>query len=430
METYATVVLYAIPFFLLLIGLEWLVARRRGLSVMRSADTLSSLSSGTTNTLKTVLGLSVAVVSYDWMVERLALYHVEATWLAVVIVFVVKDFAGYWNHRLNHEVNVFWNRHVVHHSSEEFNLACALRQSISEVWVFFALFMLPAALLGIPTAVVAIVAPLHLFAQFWYHTRLIDRMGWLEYVLVTPSHHRVHHAINDEYLDRNYSEVFIVWDRLFGTFQPERADVPPVYGIKKPAATYNPFFINYQHLVRLMRDAWRARAWRDKLRIWFMPTGWRPADVAADYPIAGVLGGAAVYEQVKYDPRPAPWVMAWAWGQFVVVQLAMVHLFTQIGTIGWGPMMTYGLWLALGVFGLTSLLDGSRWAVLAEAARLVTAAVAVWAFGGWFGAEAWLASAPYIALGYGAIGLATTAYALLVANGWAFAKTGGAGAMA
>ena len=176
METYATAVLYAVPFFLGLIALEWAWARRRGIAVMRSADTLASLSSGTTNTVKTVLGLSVAVVSYGWMVERLAVWHVEATWAAVAITFVAKDFAGYWNHRLNHKVNVFWNRHVVHHSSEEFNLACALRQSISEVWVFFALFMLPAALVGVPTWVVAIVAPVHLFAQFWYHTRVIGRL--------------------------------------------------------------------------------------------------------------------------------------------------------------------------------------------------------------------------------------------------------------
>ena len=409
METYATVVLYAIPFFLGLIALEWVAARRMGMTVMRSTDTLASLSSGTTNTLKTVLGLSVAIVSYDWLVDRVALMEISSTWLAVVIVFVSKDFAGYWNHRFNHEINVLWNRHLVHHSSEEYNLACALRQSISEIWVFFALFLLPAALLGVPTEVVAIVAPLHLFAQFWYHTRVIGKL-WapLELVLVTPSHHRVHHAINDEYIDRNYSEVFIVWDRLFGTFQPELQEVPPVYGIKKAVETYNPFFINYQHLTRLIRDAWRTRSWWDKLRIWFMPTGWRPADVAAQYPYANVLGGAAVYEQVKYDPRPAPWVLGFAWSQFVVVQLGMTHLFLQIGTIGWSEMMTYGLWLALGVFGLTSLLDGSRWAVLAESARLVTAGVAVWSFGGWFGAEQWIGAAAAVVLGYGVLSLGMT----------------------
>ena len=413
MQTYATVVLYAVPFFLGLIALEWVAARRRGMSVMRSTDTLSSLSSGTTDTLKTVLGLSVAVVSYDWLVEHIALYHVESTAAAVVIVFLVKDFAGYWNHRLNHEVNVFWNRHVVHHSSEEYNLACALRQSISEWWVFFAIFLFPAALLGVPTEVVAVVAPLHLFAQFWYHTRVIDKLpAWIEYVFVTPSHHRVHHAINDEYLDRNYSEVFIVWDRLFGTFQPERADIPPVYGVKKAVETYNPFFINYQHLWRLVRDAWHARSWWDKLRIWWMPTGWRPADVNERFPMDGVLGGEAVYTQVKYDPRPVSWVMALAWTQFAVVQAGMTQLFLRIGDIGWGPMMSYGLWLFLGLFGLTSLLDGSRWSVLAEALRVTTAGVAVAAFGGWFGAEALLPGVQWAVLAWGVASVALYVYAL------------------
>lgn len=413
METYATVVLYAIPFFLLLIGLEWWAAKRRGIEVMRSPDTLSSLSSGTTNTLKTVLGLSVAIVSYDWLVDHLALYQIEATWLAVIVVFVVKDFAGYWNHRLNHEVNIFWNRHIVHHSSEEFNLACALRQSISEVWVFFALFMLPAALLGVPTKVVAIVAPLHLFAQFWYHTRLIDKMGWLEYVLVTPSHHRVHHAINDEYIDRNYSEVFIVWDRLFGTFQPELADTPPIYGVRKAVGTWNPFFINYMHLWRLIQDAWRTQSWWDKLRIWFKRTGWRPADVAEKYPYDNVLMGQAVYAQEKYDKRPSRLGLVWAWLDFVVVQLAMTYLFLHIGDLSFPELMSYGLWLFLGIFALTSLLDRSVLALWAGILRLLSAGAAIWAFGGWFGAEAFLPGAAWWVIGWSAVSLGIGVYVVL-----------------
>lgn len=401
METYATAVLWAVPFFLGLIALEWVAARRLGRSVMRSADTLASLSSGTTNTVKTVLGLSVAIVSYDWMVERLAVVHVEATWAAVAITFLVKDFAGYWNHRLNHEVNFFWNRHVVHHSSEEYNLACALRQSISEVWVFFALFMLPAALVGVPTAVVAIVAPVHLFAQFWYHTRVIDKLpGWFEYVFVTPSHHRVHHAINDEYLDRNYSEVFIVWDRLFGTFQPELAEVPPVYGVKKAVGTYNPFVINYQHLWRLLRDAWYTESWRDRLRIWFMPTGWRPPDVAERFPIEGVLGGKTVYGQVKYDPEVSRAALGWAWAQFAWTQLLMVYLFTHLAEVGVRGGLLYGAYLGLTIWSLTALLDGSRSAIVAEVLRVAVTAVALWVYGGWFGAEAIVPAAGWVVLAW------------------------------
>ena len=413
METYATVVLYAVPYFLAMIAVEWAVARRRGVSVMNAVDTLSSLASGTTNTLKTVLGLSVAVVSYDWLVDSVALYRIEATWLAVLVCFLAKDFGGYWNHRLNHEVNFFWNRHVIHHSSEEFNLACALRQSISEVWVFFALFMLPAALLGVPTAVVAIVAPLHLFAQFWYHTRLIDKLPrWVEYVFVTPSHHRVHHAINDEYLDRNYAEVLIVWDRLFGTFQPELADKPPVYGVKKAVGTWNPFVIGYQHLWRLVLDAYRTASWRDRLRIWFMPTGWRPADVAERYPIAGVLGGDAVYAQVKYDSRPSRWAVRLAWADFWVAQALMVHLFTHLGAIGWAAALSYGGYLALTLFALTSLLDGSRWALAAGLLRLGVAASAVWVHGGWFGLEALVPGAAAGVLAWTLLALAGAAAAL------------------
>jgi sterol desaturase/sphingolipid hydroxylase (fatty acid hydroxylase superfamily) len=407
-ETYAVVVLYAIPFFLGLILVEWIAARRMGVSVMRSADTLSSLSSGTTNTLKTVLGLSVGIISYDWLVDHVALYTVESTWLAVVITFLVKDFGGYWNHRFNHEINVLWNRHIIHHSSEEFNLACALRQSISEIWVFFALFMLPAALLGVPTEVIAIVAPLHLFAQFWYHTRLIGKMGWLESILVTPSHHRVHHAINDEYIDKNYSEVFIIWDKLFGTFQEEKPDVEPVYGVKKAVKTWNPFLINFQHLWRLWTDAWRTKSWKDKARIWFMPTGWRPADVAEKYPFDDVLTGDRVYQQEKYDSRAPTSVLAFSWLQFVIAQLLMVYLFSHLADIGVQLGLTFGIYLFLTLFSLTSLLDKSYLALAAEALRLVTAAVAILVYDGWFGLEQYVPAAGYLILGYSLASLIAT----------------------
>ena len=412
LETYATVVLYAVPFFIGLILIEWIAAKKMGVSVMNSADTLSSLSSGTTNTLKTVLGLSVGIISYDWLVNHIAVYTIQATWLAVVVTFLIKDFGGYWNHRFNHEINVLWNRHIVHHSSEEFNLACALRQSISEIWVFFALFMLPAALLGVPTEVVAIVAPLHLFAQFWYHTRLIGKMGWLEKVLVTPSHHRVHHAINDEYIDRNYSEVFIIWDRLFGTFQPELPDVEPVYGVKKAVGTWNPFLINYQHLWRLIKDAWRTEVWWDKVRIWFMPTGWRPADVNERFPIDGVLSGEAVKRQRKYNSRPSNLMLGFSWMQFVVAQLLMIQLFTNLGDLGIERSLTFGIFLFLTLFSLTSLLDKSKLAIAAEVLRLITAIVVIITYGGWFGLENYFQGIAWVMMVYSGLCLMVSVWLL------------------
>ena len=159
---------------------------------------------------------------------------------------------------------------------------------------------------------IAIVAPLHLFAQFWYHTRLIDRMGWLEHVITTPSHHRVHHAINDAYLDRNYGQVFILWDKWFGTFQEELQEEPPVYGVKIQPRTWNPILINVQHFWRLVKDAISTSSWADRAKLWFMPTGWRPADLEAQYPYDSIKD---VHKQAKYSSPTWPLKKAWTWTQ-------------------------------------------------------------------------------------------------------------------
>ena len=236
------------PAFLVLVLLEKLYGWYRGDDTVPLDDAVSSLSSGMTNVLKDVLGLSVSIITYEWLVGEIALFTIENTIVVYFIAFMVIDFYGYWTHRISHKINLFWNEHVIHHSSEEFNLACALRQPVSTIVRFFTILLIPAAIFGVPTEVIATVLPLHLFMQFWYHTRHINKMGLLEYILVTPSHHRVHHAINEEYLDKNLSQIFIFWDFLFGTFQKELDDVPPVYGISRPARTRNPFIINFQHL--------------------------------------------------------------------------------------------------------------------------------------------------------------------------------------
>ncbi len=171
MESYGKILLIAMPAFLLLVLIEKWYGILKGKETVRTFDMISSLSSGVTNVTKDVLGLSIAVISYGWMVQHLALTKVPDGPLTYIIAFLALDFAGYWIHRIAHEYNVFWNNHIVHHSSEEYNLACALRQSISSIVKIFVIFLLPAALLGVPATVIGIVAPLHLFAQFWYHTQ-------------------------------------------------------------------------------------------------------------------------------------------------------------------------------------------------------------------------------------------------------------------
>ena len=194
METYGRILLIAMPVFLGLVLFEKWYGWRKGKDTVRNMDMISSLSSGITNVTKDVLKLSIGIIGYSWMVEHMAIFHIKNTILTYVVAFIVLDFQGYWVHRWSHHINFFWNRHIIHHSSEEFNLACALRQSISSFFELFTFLLLPAALLGVPVQVIAVIAPLHLFAQFWYHTQHIKKMGFLEKIIVTPSHHRVHHA--------------------------------------------------------------------------------------------------------------------------------------------------------------------------------------------------------------------------------------------
>ena len=252
MNFYLQSLFIAVPSFIILILIESFVSRIKGININEHEDMISSLSSGITNTTKDAFKVGIVLISYAWLVDKITIYKLEPLWLAIFVAFIVQDFTGYWMHRLNHRVNMFWNRHIIHHSSEEFNLSCALRQSISETFKFSAILMIPAALLGIPVKIFIILGPIHLFMQFWYHTRLINKMGFLEYIIVTPSHHRVHHAINPEYLDKNYSQILIIWDKLFNTFQPEMHT--PKYGILHNIKSYNPLYIATHEWIDMLRD--------------------------------------------------------------------------------------------------------------------------------------------------------------------------------
>jgi sterol desaturase/sphingolipid hydroxylase (fatty acid hydroxylase superfamily) len=355
METYARALLYAIPFFMILMLVEMgygAIVKNQKYKLM---DTLSSLSSGLTNILKDVLGLGIVLFTYPFFLKYLAITTIDISWLLWFFGFIALDFAGYWNHRLSHKINVFWNQHVIHHSSEEFNLACALRQSISNIFGYFPILLIPAAILGIPQYVIATLAPIHLFAQFWYHTQHIGKLGWLEYIIVTPSQHRVHHAINPEYIDKNLGQILSVWDRLFGTFQEELDSVPPQYGVLKPVSTWNPIVINFQHIWRIIQDAWRTRRIWDKVRIWFMPTGWRPDDVMEKYPLETI---SDVYGFKRYNPPSRFWLKAYAILQFAVILILLLTFFYNFGILSRSQSLGIGLFLFISIYGYTSLMDG------------------------------------------------------------------------
>ncbi|QBA63509.1 sterol desaturase family protein [Muriicola soli] len=402
METYATALLYAIPFFILLLLVEILYGQFIKKQHHKVLDTVSSISSGLTNIVKDSLGLGVILVSYPFLLDHLALMEIKASWLVWLVAFIAIDFAGYWNHRLSHHVNVFWNQHVIHHSSEEFNLACALRQSISNLLGYFPLFLFPAALLGVPAEVIAIIAPVHLFAQFWYHTQHIGRMGWLEYIIVTPSQHRVHHAINPEYIDKNLGQILCVWDRWFGTFQEELDDVPPQYGVLKPAHTWNPILINFQHLWRLTLDAWRTKSVKDKFRIWFMPTGWRPADVVDKHPTEVIKD---VYSFKRYETQASTFLKGYAIFQMVCTLVLILFMFYNYSEIGFGGLILFGAYVFFGIFGYTSLMDRQKFAFFIELFRGIAGISLIWSSGDWFGINALWEYGSLVVAGYFAISI-------------------------
>jgi len=407
MEAYANVLLYAIPFFLILVLIEALYGWAKGHQTLRSMDTISSLSSGSTNTLKNIMSLTVIIISYEWLEGHIGLMQLEATWPVYVIAFIAIDFRGYCGHLLNHKVNYFWNEHVVHHSSEEYNLPCALRQSVSNIFGFYAVFLIPAALLGVPPQVIAVISPIHLFMQFWYHTRHIPKLGFLEKIIVTPSIHRVHHAINPEYLDKNLGQIFIIWDKIFGTYQEELDEVPPVYGVKKPAETWNPILINYQHVWRIILDAWRAQSWLDKLRVWFMPTGWRPADVAKKHPIEIIEDP---YSMKKFDTKASPALHAWSWTQYGVSTIFMLIMLINFASLGMGNIMLLGTFLFVTIYSYTTLMDRRPHAFWLESIKSLGGLYIIYSTGDWFGVDILVPFGSYLVGGYFVVSILIVAY--------------------
>jgi alkylglycerol monooxygenase len=367
-------ILYAVPFFFALIALELLVDRWRGVSNYRLADAINSLSAGVLSTTAGLLTRAVGLLIYTLAWQQLALFELSAEPLWVwLLAFVFYDFCYYWNHRLGHERNVLWAAHSVHHQSEEYNLSTALRQT-STGFIFGWIFYLPMALAGVPPLVFLTVAALNLLYQFWVHTRHIPKLGWFEWLFVSPSNHRVHHAQNAVYMDRNYGGVFILWDRLFGTFQEELDAQPVIFGVTTPLASWNPLWANAQFYVALWRDARRAESWWDRLRIWFMPTGWRPADVAARYPQAK----PDLSQFVKFEVPLSRGQQAYAAAQFSLYVLAGTGLLALADELSTTALLLGLAWMAGGLYVIGTWLENRLMARRLELLRLALNLPAVW----------------------------------------------------
>jgi alkylglycerol monooxygenase len=363
----------AIPFFLLALLIELVVDRIRGTGHYRAADAINSLSAGTLSTTFGYFTKIVPTVIWAYAFQEFALIDMPLAWfdtsptglLLWLVAMLAWDFCYYWSHRCGHEISILWASHAVHHQSEDYNLSTALRQT-STGFLFNWIFYLPLFFIGFPPEVLITVNALNLIYQFWVHTQHIGKLGWLDRIFVTPSNHRVHHAQNAKYIDRNYGGILVLWDRLFGSFQEELNELPVVFGVRKPLASWNPFWANVQVYAYLWFDAVRTRRWRDKIGIWFRRTGWRPADVEALHP--KYRSDITTFQ--KYDPPLPPALRYYIIGQFVIAVVAILWIGQLYATHGLAVVVIpcLLLWVQLYTLGLIS--DGKDQANRFELARL------------------------------------------------------------
>jgi alkylglycerol monooxygenase len=398
------IIVVSIPFFFLLMGMElaWSAWARRG--VFRLNDSISDLSCGILSQLSGIVSKLFAIGIYAWAWRHLAVqrwlsavpawaggapfaraagfpgFAVHAPELAAwTAAFLVVDLAYYCSHRLSHEINLLWAGHVVHHSSEEYNLAVALRQSSIHglfTWVFY----LPLALAGVPPETYVTCYALNLLYQFWIHTRAVGRMGRVtEWVMNTPSHHRVHHGRNPKYLDRNHAGVLIVWDRMFRTFQAEEEE--PVYGITTPLRSWNPLWANLHGFVEIGRAMRGARSGRDAWMHAFGPPGWRPAHEGGPVPPPEVSAATAA----RFDPMVPAGLAAYGFAQFAAALAGSLALLLNAATLPPAQLAAAGFYVAVSLAGVGGVFEAARWAGPIETARLLVLGGACAALG-WSGA--------------------------------------------
>ena len=399
----------AVPFFLLAILIELSIDRVRGSGLFRSNDAINSLSIGILNSTFGYFTRLLPLLVWGFVLENFALLDMPLSWFDAsprgialwVLAALAWDFCYYWFHRFSHEMSILWAAHAVHHQSEDYNLSTALRQT-SSGFLFGWIFYVPLFLVGFPLEVLLIVNAVNLIYQFWVHTQVVQRLGPLDYILVTPSNHRVHHAQNQRYIDKNYGGMLILWDRMFGTFEDERDDEPVVFGVRKPLANWNPFWANLQVYDYLMFDAVRTRRWQDKLGVWFRRTGWRPADVAEKYPKSRT--DPRHFE--KFNPAISTRMRRYVLAQFIVAMATTLAIAQLFATVGVQAVLLPCLLLWAQLYTLGILNEGRPRAVRWETLRLLLivpigmAAIQVTADIALPGAILWSMTAAYVVVSF------------------------------
>ncbi len=345
---------YAIPIFLALIFIEAMYSRHKDLGLYNLRNSLSCLGCGMFTTTVEVFIKAALVGLYVLVYENLSLTQLAndswVTWVSGLIIF---DFLWYWAHRKSHEINILWGGHVPHHQSEEFNLTAGLRQGALQDMMYWP-FYLTMAVLGFSAEMFVAQLLINKFYGFWLHTRAIDKLPLIEGILGTPSAHRVHHGMNDKYIDKNHGGIFMLFDRMFGTYQAEEEDV--IYGVRKRYISYSPVGAHFDWIHSIYKDARMADSWWDKCRIWFMPTGWRPEDVAAKDPREKFCRAS----YTKFDSDPGEYPIGLALIVFTVLGIGNHLLIIQSETLSWAEKGGISIIIIMGLVWLGRLLDESK----------------------------------------------------------------------
>ncbi|MCX7634056.1 MAG: sterol desaturase family protein, partial [Turneriella sp.] len=372
METqFSNLIALAVPIFFISIAIEVVAALIMKKDVYRFNDAISDLSAGMLQELvgvfTKVLLFGAYVALFEWVHRPKELvpgqgYGIPVNIWTWILVFILVDLIYYIFHRNAHNIAFLWGTHEAHHSSQEYNLAVALRQGAFQRLFSFP-YYLPMAVVGFSPLQFMVCSQLNTLYQFFIHTRLIKKMGFLEYFMNTPSHHRVHHGVNPKYIDKNHGGVFIIWDKLFGTFQPEEEE--PHYGTVKPLTTFNPIWTQlhyFWHLIQLTR---KARGW-DKLRVWFKPPGWKPDYLGGKSPIPEI--DPATYR--KYDPENTPALKTYA-GIAFILTLPIFLIMQQSKNLPLSYQAILAIPVLVGLAAAGGLMMRKRWGVWLEVVRVL-----------------------------------------------------------
>ncbi len=345
----------SIPLFFLLIGVELAWSAWSGRKVYRFNDFIANLGCGIGSQVVGAFTKTMVFAVYLYLYDHWRLFTLETSVLTWILTFLLVDVLYYWFHRLSHEVNFLWAAHIVHHQSEEYNLSVALRQS----WwqgLFSFWFYAPIALLGVHPLTILTVGAFVTLYQFWIHTKALDKLGPLEWVFNTPSHHRVHHGSDPKYIDRNHAGTLIIWDKLFGTYQPEEEE--PIYGITTPLRTWDPMRANFHYWGELLALAKQSSTFRDKVLVYLKPPGWRPKE------LGGFVGPTAKDRKSyrKFDTMVSrSWVIIAA-TQFIHLVLITAYFLFQQATIPVLWQWVLGGLILWWVMELGVMMDNQRWA--------------------------------------------------------------------